>query len=400
MKRNLYYYIGLLSGLFLIACSDQIGDSEPSIGQGQDEGTYLFIQVGNSLQGGQTKTISSVCVLVFNEKNILETIGTSTTLEDEVQNASESLRAFSVSPGKKKIILVANVGETFINGTNGYTHSVFKEGQELDEVLNLTKEYEDIDAGSEIGDTDPLQENCHLSLNSGVYDVDILPGMVNCLGMTDEKMNSASIIDAALQPVTSIRHNLDTSSSVSLYFNTALVQSEIVVDADEKVYPNARLEERRIFVLNAKNKTKLVGKDGKAWGTTFVAENSLSGIEDAKVLSSTEEFYLYENTNINDPTLLVVQGNFTYDNPDVEGGRLSINDCYYVVKIGVGLDYSNLALPVGNREQEQIQGLLRNVRYNIKMTITQPYTDSPLDVLTKSGSNNSACVAETEVTAM
>ncbi len=521
IKRNLYYYIGLLSGLFLIACSDQIGDSEPSIGQGQDEGTYLFIQVGNSDQSAQTKTmafknlrstetISSICVLVFNEEDVLETVGARTTLEDKSQSIGESIRgfirAFSVNPGKKKIMLCANIGETFLNSTHTeFVHSFFREGQTLADVQALVKQYEDTNLGNEImehgvtrlwlDETDPLWRPCRLSLNSEIYEVEILPNKVNCLGMTDEKMNGADITDGALQPIASIRHNLDPSASVGLYFNTASVQlSKITVDvADKKAYPNARLDVTKIFVLNAKNKTKLVGKDGKAWGTTFVAENSLSGIEGAsdaysdqlvsvykgaEVLSSTykekfqprkigetdpealifeneclyfldsnckdvslgypdfgniqvpsnfrnphgidgtvsvegksgksgrcrygiEEFFLYENTDVNDPTLLVVQGNFTYDNPEEEGKRLSIENCYYAVKIGEGVDHLTLnTLPVGNREKGELQGLLRNVRYNITMTITQPGASSPLDVLTKSGSNNSACVAETEVTAM
>lgn len=512
VKRNLYYFIGILSGFILMACSDQIGNDTVAVDEEQDNDTYLFVQVGGSDPDVETKamayqdlrhieTIWSVCALVFNEDDVLETVGARLGLKDDALNVNSSVRgflkAFKVNPGKKKIMLVANIGTTTINSkSTEYEHSYFKEGQTLEEVLKLTKEYEDAEAGNEIigrvtrlwlGDNDPLQQDSRLSLSSGIYDVEILPGVVNCLGMDNNKMNATTINDWTNQPVKQEKHNLDPSSSVNLYFNTALVRlAKITLNVtDKKKYPNARLDVTKIFVLNAANESAIVGEDGKAWGATGTGNNSLGGLEDsevysdqlvsnykgAQVLSATynthlprkvgetdpealmfedeclyfldsscedpalgypdfgsknnphgidgtvkmdgkaavsgrcrygiEEFYLYENTDIAHPTLLVVQGNFTYDDPEESGERKS-EPCYYTVKIGEKVNHSKLkTLPVGNRSDGQLQGVLRNVLYAISMTITQPGASSPLETLTKSeGNSNTSCRTETEISTM
>ncbi|WP_298547618.1 hypothetical protein [uncultured Parabacteroides sp.] len=515
VKRNLYYFIGILSGFILMACSDQIGNDTVAVDEVQDNDTYLFVQVGGSDPDVETKamafqdlrhteTIWSVCALVFNEDDVLETVGARFGLEDKSLSIGSSvrgfLRAFKVNPGKKKIMLVANIGTTTINSKNTeYEHSYFKEGQTLEEVLELTKEYEDAEAGSEIigrvtrlwlglGEKDPLRKDSRLSLSSGIYDVEILPGVVNCLGMDNNKMNATTINDWTNQPVKQEKHNLDPSSSVDLYFNTALVRlAKITLNVtDKKKYPNARLDVTKIFVLNAANESAIVGEGGKAWGATGTGNNTLGGLEDsgvysdqlvsnykgAQVLSATyiekfqprnvgetdpealmfedeclyfldnsckdkslgypgfgdgknphgiggtvkitggkgktgrcnygiEEFYLYENTDIAHPTLLVVQGDFTYDDPEESGERKS-EPCYYTVKIGEKVDHSILkTLPVGNRSDGQLQGVLRNVLYAISMTITQPGASSPLETLTKSeGNSNTSCRTETEISTM
>ena len=227
-----------------------------------------------------------------------------------------------------------------------------------------------------------------------------------------------------------------TSNKIQLYRHVAkIVLNKITVqaksigeDGKEVVYSNPKLDVKSAFILNAQFETMLanvnrwgsVFKDGPVMGSVDLdqfnawmtdagnlatatvkpyipvatakteatykqhekySSTSVNGeISNSKEFESDNTFYVYESTNMANPTLLVVEGVFSYDNPSGEG-RVEESG-YYTVQLGAGkltasLD-TNLFPGVGDN-----MGVRRNIQYNVNMIVKAPGSKNPLIPNTK-----------------
>lgn len=90
-------------------------------------------------------------------------------------------------------------------------------------------------------------------------------------------------------------------------------------------------------------------------------------------------FFTYENTDKSNPTLLVVKGIYTYK--DASGNKIPANPepRYYTIEVGktiVGgdIDFSKFGID----GIEGIQGVRRNIQYNVSLNISGPGSKNPL----------------------
>lgn len=97
-------------------------------------------------------------------------------------------------------------------------------------------------------------------------------------------------------------------------------------------------------------------------------------------------FYTYENTNTDNPTLLVLKADFTYDeaagtadDPNATK-EVTMEDRYYTIKIGenISLDNSFNTADFGITDASAIKGIRRNIAYAIDLTVKGPGSKNPL----------------------
>ncbi|WP_278623124.1 hypothetical protein [Parabacteroides gordonii] len=97
-------------------------------------------------------------------------------------------------------------------------------------------------------------------------------------------------------------------------------------------------------------------------------------------------FWTYENTNIENPTLLVVKGNFSYDqaagtvNDPNAVKRVTMENRYYTIKVGENISAGsglNL-LDFGINSVSDIVGIRRNIAYQVELTVKGPGSKNPL----------------------
>lgn len=89
------------------------------------------------------------------------------------------------------------------------------------------------------------------------------------------------------------------------------------------------------------------------------------------------KFFVYENTNMDDPTLLVVKADFKYKKSDGNPGIMK--DRYYTVVLGKDLTLGEFDLDAfGISDVKDIEGIRRNIVYSVSMTVTGPGSDNPL----------------------
>ena len=96
-------------------------------------------------------------------------------------------------------------------------------------------------------------------------------------------------------------------------------------------------------------------------------------------------FYVYENTDLNNRTLLVVKGDFSYKTSDT--GRKIESDRYYTIALGKDFDVvtsdGNVASElltlreVTAGDNGKYNGLYRNLQYNLTLTVTGPGYQTP-----------------------
>lgn len=88
-------------------------------------------------------------------------------------------------------------------------------------------------------------------------------------------------------------------------------------------------------------------------------------------------FFAYENTDMDNPTLLVLKGDFIYT--DAAGKEKTMPDRFYTVIMGKDLKVNKLNLDdFGISSVEDIVGLRRNIAYGVDVTITGPGSNNPL----------------------
>nr|WP_129729850.1 fimbrial protein [Parabacteroides goldsteinii] len=342
------------------------------------------------------KTISSLAVLVFDVKTgRLESKG----VDKEGKAGASSVIAEKITAGAKHVLVLANVESKVSSYTAGLTNGI-----EYSKVLNDTKTFAD-----EVDGT--------LSMNSGVYDVDIQAGVTNYLGYTEAQAQEYE------------GHYLSQADgkTVKLYRNVAkIVLNQIQVTADPAKYKNATLDIENVFILHANKTTKLVGAEGEPWGTTMQTPlNYLNGAEnevyvgwadymedfeankiiqkyltDIKVYDYASVFsldlsangingqtpwepttgnssYVYENTSTDIYTLLVVQGKFKYGEVQNPASR------YYSVAIGkdgitgINKDGTYDAPQGFDGSRSSLSGTVRNLQYNVDLKVAGPGYTTP-----------------------
>lgn len=104
------------------------------------------------------------------------------------------------------------------------------------------------------------------------------------------------------------------------------------------------------------------------------------------VPSYSATFWTYENTNLENPTLLVVKGDFSYDqaagtvdNPDAVK-QVTMENRYYTIKVGENLSAGDgLNFPdFGISSVADIVGIRRNIAYRVELTVKGPGSKNPL----------------------
>ena len=365
----------------------------------------IITKSGNTT--GEDNTIASLNVYVFNgtgENATLEATGTLTAGTD-----SES-KNIAVKAGDKSVVVVANATPSNITT--------------LGSLYNATKEF---------GDT---EKNGTISMNSRTYVVSVIAGETNYLGYKKTEAAGGNY----LVPTEATGGDLN-EGAVKLYRNVAKINLEkITVNTSGATnkYSNAKFYPTDVFVLHANKMTKIVGGAAPWASTEFTGEgqawlggpsnddytewkgivdewlkkdegnkvkknyvNPYAGGFDAwtksisvkfpqngigekstwpeqttgqQEVTSVDYFYAYENTNANLNTLLVVKGKFVYGE-DVDASKFP--ERYYSVSVGHDGMGAAVTPPTGGSARSEESGVLRNLQYNIALTIQGPGWETP-----------------------
>ncbi|MFV0581312.1 MAG: fimbrial protein [Parabacteroides gordonii] len=377
--------------------------------------TPVITRSGNT--EGQDNTITSLNVYVFNGTGTnakLEVIG---TLTDGSANESKNIK---VSAGDKSIVVVANAApEMSVNSST------------LQDLYDAEKEF------------GASEKNGTISMNSRTYVVSVIAGETNYLGYTKDQATDGIY----LIPTNATGGDLE-NAAVKLYRNVAKINlQKISVDTEKSKneYSNAKFILSDVFILHAGKMTKIVGganpwnstevKVGQSWlngpeNTTYVewvttitewldahsdavskkpyltggyvgnlkpfqtspiSEDIADGEtypEQADETSSIDYFYAYENTTATH-TLLVVKGKFVYGENAVEA---NFPERYY--SVSVGRDGMGAVTPPAGGITRSENGVLRNLQYNIALTIQGPGWETPFG---PDGGENTALDVKVEV---
>lgn len=398
----------LFATMFACAFASCSSDDDPVIdnGGGEDPSVEATLEVKVATpaitRAGETDaTISSLSVLVFDAASSkLEAIGTDT---EGKAGKEKSVVASAITAGAKKVFVLANVKDQVSNFIPGLKKD---NATTLTAFLGAHKNFESEIDGS-------------LSMNSGIFNVDIKAGTTNYLGYTEEEVKGYK------------GYYLDEADNkpVKLYRNVAkVVLKKIQITANDEKYKNATLDVENVFILHANKTTMLVGADGAAWGSTVkTSYNYLNGAENANYLIWAEymdEFsedkimqkylkndklydyndifslnmakekidrlvpwepttgnssYVYENTSTDIYTLLVVKGKFKY------GDITDPESRYYSVAIGkdgvAGLNEldNTYSAPTGfdGSRTTPLSGTVRNLQYNVELRVAGPGYTTP-----------------------
>lgn len=352
----------------------------------------LDVTKSASIPDGKTDaSISSLHVYVFNSAGALEVVGEA----DNAQLTTNEVLQTSVTAGAKKVIVIAN-----------HTKQT---PATVAELCSTTLTYSE------------NEYNGNLSMNSQVFDLTIQAGKTNCLGYSDDEVSGKA---NAVQAVNTTGGTTVTTAAVPLYRNVAKIKlASIAMKNDSEMkYPNATFQLDSVFVLHARKTSSLATV--APWGATTTT-GSLNGVPNNwyaawvakmigqdkiknymtadyepytggvlgdnefrtnKTVSSTaitkvDSFYVYENainkTNLTaaDTTLLVVSGKFLPEG-DNTVNKDAIETSYYTVAVGIdGVDNINSLNTASGRTN--LEGVLRNMEYQISLTIAGPGYETP-----------------------
>lgn len=333
------------------------------------------------------------------------------------------------NPGAVDVMVIGNVGNTLNAKEGGLTGKETKA-----QVLALSKNFFDsIDElgvnGEESGEK-ATEEPGHIGATEGtsqsshLYPFTLQSGLLNKVGYDGAGEGEVLL----------------TSNKIQLYRHVAkIVLNKITVQgksigADDKevVYSNPALNVTRAFILNAQYETMLANVE--RWGSVFKpgtvmgsvdleqfnkwmeeagdletdethpyisvnvpktdatykqhenynieSENVAGNITSSKEFESDNKFYIYESTDMTNPTLLVVEGVFSYDNPSGEGDRIEEHG-YYTVQLGAGKLTASLEADLFPGGAKDNMGVRRNIQYNVNMIVKAPGSKNPLIPNTK-----------------
>lgn len=397
MKLRNLMYATMIACAFASCSKDEDGVDVPVVGAGDAE---LVVQVKTpaltKADVPADQKITNLSVLVFDEKGTLE--AKATDVAGSTNDPKTSVKASKITAGAKKVLVLANVKTKVDTYTTTTT------------LTNVLADNQDFSV-SEVDGT--------LSMNSGLYSVDLKAGATNYLGyIAGQESTTAHYLTEAVG---------GTTDPVKLYRNVAKINlSKVTLTASTEKYKNAKLTISDVFILHANKNTMLVGKDGAAWGATVpAAYNFLNGASNTdyakwvtymsgklavqKYLNGSnyaeatglpysfndlnqvleignvtewtptdKSFYAYENASA-DYTLLVVKAKLEYGT--ITGGVAEYR--YYSVAIGkdgiAGITSQGIySKPTGfDGERADLFGTVRNLQYNVDLKIAGPGYTTP-----------------------
>lgn len=393
--RNLMY--ATMIACAFASCSN---DDVPTPDNGNPDaqgGTSLTVKFDKAADTKAAGDITSLSMLVFDADGKLEVVGTKATTP-AVEEGSDAVAHAVLTAGVKEVALIAN-----------YTVSADLKGKtktEVFAVLNKTFDSE-------------LEADAALTMNSKIYTgVVVAAEKKNVFGFATAPSGYVNVEGLT---------GTDLTSPVKLYRNVAKVvlnkiSARVATNQDKPKYSDPQLELKEIFILQGHKKTNLMGENWGQYATTNVDDEWYSAyahtdewtekddlytlVENPTVPEDTpswvkttitgivttlnayetaNSFYVYENTDLDNRTLLVVKGDFSYKISDT--GRKTESDRYYTIALGKDFD---VATSDGNVASELLtlrgvtagdngkyNGLYRNLQYNLTLTVTGPGYQTP-----------------------
>ena len=389
----------------MIACAfaSCSNDDVPTPDNGNPDaegGTSLTVKFDKAADTKASGDITSLSMLVFNVDGKLEVVGTKATTP-AVEEGSDAVAHAELTAGVKEVALIAN----YIVPTTGEQSLIGKTKAEVFAVLNKTFDSE-------------LEVEGTLTMNSKIY-----TGVV----VAAEKKN---VFGFATAPAGYVNvgglTDTDLKSPVKLYRNVAKVvlnkiSTKVAENSNKPRYSDPQLVLKEIFILQGHKKTNLMGENWGQYATTnvddewysayahtdewtekddlytlvenpTVPENTPSWIKTTitgtvttlNAYETANSFYVYENTDLDNRTLLVVKGDFSYKINDID--RKTESDRYYTIALGenfqVSAGESNvaselLALRGVTGNDGKYNGLYRNLQYDLTLTVTGPGYQTP-----------------------
>lgn len=389
----------------MIACAfaSCSNDDVPTPDNGNPDaegGTSLTVKFDKAADTKASGDITSLSMLVFNADGKLEVVGTKATTP-AVEEGSDAVAHAELTAGVKEVALIAN----YIVPTTGEQSLIGKTKAEVFATLNKTFDSE-------------LEVEGTLTMNSKIY-----TGVV----VAAEKNN---VFGFATAPAGYVNveglTDTDLKSPVKLYRNVAKVvlnkiSTKMAENSNKPRYSDPQLVLKEIFILQGHKKTNLIGENWGQYATTnvddewcsayahidewtekddlytlvenpTVPENTPSWIKTTitgtvttlNAYETANSFYVYENTDLDNRTLLVVKGDFSYKINDTD--RKIESDRYYTIALGenfqVSAGESNVASELltlrGVTENDgKYNGLYRNLQYNLTLTVTGPGYQTP-----------------------
>lgn len=410
----------LFATMFACAFASCSSDDDPIDNGGGNNGdvdatfslkfeTPVITKSGNT--DGKDNTISTLNVYVFNgtgDGAVLEKIGNS--------SSSNEAKDIPVSSGDKSVVVVANHAPEMTEGSST--------------LLDLYK------ATKEFGET---EKNGTISMNSRTYVVSISAGRKNYLGYKETEVAGGNYLiptpetggDLYNEPVKLYRNVAKIN----------LEKVSVSTEGSKNQYSNAKFILKDVFVLHAPKTSYVVGgalpwsptyyAANDAWlGGPVAGDSNTEGtykywvkiIQDWKTAneggkekkpflangqgyegglapflhneiinetikdgasypegivknSSIDYFYSYENLSATH-TLLVVKGKFLFGKDPKEE---DFDDRYYSVSVGHDNTSGSIDItpPDGALARENNAGVLRNMQYNIALTVKGPGWETP-----------------------
>lgn len=399
MKLRNLMYATMIACAFASCSNDDV--PTPDNGNPDAEGgTSLTVKFDKAADTKASGDITSLSMLVFNADGKLEVVGTKATTP-AVEEGSDAVAHAELTAGVKEVALIAN----YIVPTTGEQSLIGKTKAEVFAVLNKTFDSE-------------LEVEGTLTMNSKIY-----TGVV----VAAEKKN---VFGFATAPAGYVNvgglTDTDLKSPVKLYRNVAKVvlnkiSTKVAENSNKPRYLDPQLVLKEIFILQGHKKTNLMGENWDQYATTnvddewysayahtdewtekddlytlvenpTVPENTPSWIKTTitgtvttlNAYETANSFYVYENTDLDNRTLLVVKGDFSYKISDT--GRKTESDRYYTIALGenfqVSAGESNvaselLALRGVTGNDGKYNGLYRNLQYDLTLTVTGPGYQTP-----------------------
>ena len=399
MKLRNLMYATMIACAFASCSNDDV--PTPDNGNPDAEGgTSLTVKFDKAADTKASGDITSLSMLVFNADGKLEVVGTKATTP-AVEEGSDAVAHAELTAGVKEVALIAN----YIVPTTGEQSLIGKTKAEVFATLNKTFDSE-------------LEVEGTLTMNSKIY-----TGVV----VAAEKNN---VFGFATAPAGYVNveglTDTDLKSPVKLYRNVAKVvlnkiSTKMAANSNKPRYSDPQLVLKEIFILQGHKKTNLIGENWGQYATTnvddewcsayahtdewtekddlytlvenpTVPENTPSWIKTTitgtvttlNAYETANSFYVYENTDLDNRTLLVVKGDFSYKINDTD--RKIESDRYYTIALGenfqVSAGESNvaselLALRGVTGNDGKYNGLYRNLQYDLTLTVTGPGYQTP-----------------------
>ena len=419
MKLRNLLYATMIACAFASCSNDDDPIDNAGGGDGPQLGENEAALVVN-MAGVQTKaipgadkenTINSSKVVVFNGTTadaLVEAVG-------EVNQSGAETKKVTVTPGNKRVLVLANYEGTITEGETT-----------LSELKKVTLSFDNAEDG-------------YLTMNSALYTVSLEGGQVNYLGYVENSVkNKGHYLGNANGSPVYLYHNVAKVVLNSIKVSNSTVESQYPnpqLDIKEVFILHA-YEKSKLFT-DAAWGTTVVGSssylNGNSTGNTYaswveklasytpvfshLSEGELNSAYYVASLSGCigfksklagagnptdkekeigKAFYTYENTTVAGDapiyTLLVVKGDFSYDGYAVDGKALERkkeSDRYYTAAVGITGFKDGYTLPTpgvaglssevraGNLENGKYAGVIRNLQYNVNMTVKGPGYTTP-----------------------